>query len=596
RAGRAPVRHRRRAGGRGRGRPPRRADGEGARAPRPRQRAGADRVEPVGGRRPDEGRDRDRAHTPGDGGAVRARNRARRGRAAHARVRGQPRRAPRRGPRRRARRRRRGAAPGRGRRPDQRLPARPARPADAPRPAPAPGLGGRHQLALAAAAAGGGGVAEPGARLVLGGERRGVEVPDPPDPVAAPVVAAEDARLAEPDGDDVAPPPVEREHRVEQPRPRALVGAHGERQDALGGHVRQVALDRHPHVPELRRLGRDEVLLVVLEEAHLLLERVVRVPVQVPHQVAGREALAHPVDVEPDVRRPPLPVHATDLALVRLRVVHVASSFRSSASTTGSILAAPRTRSSRLTKPAQASRSAARSPPAYPSRASRSRSSRSSSEPTATHSSSGVAPKYSACRPKRRRSSATGAAWSSTRRSTATSEPPYPAPRAATTSAADCCPRRSPPAAWPASSARRRRSASGRPEPPSKAAAIASTVSRETRMFPWTAYPSPVRPPAQARQPSPVKDALPPRASTTPSCRCARPSSAAVRRATASSAEAPPASSASPSRPQPTFSQACVATAPTSACTHGASAPTARNLDWTATPHSRRSRSQATIE
>src|SRR4051794_16453444 len=40
----------------------------------------------------------------------------------------------------------------------------------------------------------------------------------------------------------------------------------------------------------------------------------------------------------------------------------------------------------------------------------------------------------------------------------------------------------------------------------------------------------------------------------------------------------------------------CVATAPTSASAQDASAPIARNRDCTATPHSRRSRSHATME
>src|SRR5215216_3209702 len=44
------------------------------------------------------------------------------------------------------------------------------------------------------------------------------------------------------------------------------------------------------------------------------------------------------------------------------------------------------------------------------------------------------------------------------------------------------------------------------------------------------------------------------------------------------------------------FAHACVATAPTSGSAAGTPAPTARNFDCTATPHSRISRSHATIE
>src|SRR4029450_2580544 len=44
------------------------------------------------------------------------------------------------------------------------------------------------------------------------------------------------------------------------------------------------------------------------------------------------------------------------------------------------------------------------------------------------------------------------------------------------------------------------------------------------------------------------------------------------------------------------FAQACVAIAPVSGAATGTPAPTARNFDWTATPHSRASRSHATIE
>ena len=45
-----------------------------------------------------------------------------------------------------------------------------------------------------------------------------------------------------------------------------------------------------------------------------------------------------------------------------------------------------------------------------------------------------------------------------------------------------------------------------------------------------------------------------------------------------------------------TFANDCVATAPTPACAHGTTAPTARNLDCTATPRSPVAGSRATME
>src|SRR5262249_9052319 len=122
------------------------------------------------------------------------------------------------------------------------------------------------------------------------------------------------------------------------------------------------------------------------------------------------------------------------------------------------------------------------------------------------------------------------------------------------------------------------------------------TVSADTRMFPCAAYPGPVRPPAHSMQPSPVKVAPPPWASTTPSWRCARPSSGAVSRSTASFAERPWRSTARPSRPQRGLAWDCVAIAPACGSAPGPIEPTARNLDWTATPHWPASRSHATIE
>jgi hypothetical protein len=68
-------------------------------------------------------------------------------------------------------------------------------------------------------------------------------------------------------------------------------------------------------------------------------------------------------------------------------------------------------------------------------------------------------------------------------------------------------------------------------------------------MFPWQANPSPEMPPAQSMHLPPVNVAEPPLASTIPTCRSSRPSSAPVTRRTASSAETPPAIWASPQGP-----------------------------------------------
>ena len=75
------------------------------------------------------------------------------------------------------------------------------------------------------------------------------------------------------------------------------------------------------------------------------------------------------------------------------------------------------------------------------------------------------------------------------------------------------------------------------------------TVASETRMFPWAAKHGPEIPPAQSMHSPPVYVALPPSASTMPSWRWSRPSSAPVRRPTTSAAERPSASSARPSGP-----------------------------------------------
>ena len=66
-------------------------------------------------------------------------------------------------------------------------------------------------------------------------------------------------------------------------------------------------------------------------------------------------------------------------------------------------------------------------------------------------------------------------------------------------------------------------------------------------MFPCAAYPGPVVPPAQSMHSAPVYVAARPCASTTPTCRCSRPSSAPTSARTVSSAEYPSRSRASPS-------------------------------------------------
>src|SRR5512133_890457 len=98
-----------------------------------------------------------------------------------------------------------------------------------------------------------------------------------------------------------------------------------------------------------------------------------------------------------------------------------ALALRSASSTIGSSLVTPSMRSSRLAAPAQSANAFSRSS-VYPRVPSRWRSSLASVSSTSTQSSSGVAPKSSSCREKRRRSSAIGRSWSSIRRSTTVSD------------------------------------------------------------------------------------------------------------------------------------------------------------------------------
>ena len=76
---------------------------------------------------------------------------------------------------------------------------------------------------------------------------------------------------------------------------------------------------------------------------------------------------------------------------------------------------------------------------------------------------------------------------------------------------------------------------------------------------------------------------------------CARPS-ASTSAASAPCASAPLSRSARPSGPYRTLAYDWVAIAPTPARAHGTTDPTARNLDWTATPRSPVTPSRATME
>ena len=85
-------------------------------------------------------------------------------------------------------------------------------------------------------------------------------------------------------------------------------------------------------------------------------------------------------------------------------------------------------------------------------------------------------------------------------------------------------------------------------------------------------------------------------ASITASCRHCACLVEATNASSVSCAESPVVINASPRGPKDVLANDWVATAPASACTHGTTAPTAGNLDATATPQACSSRSQATIE
>ena len=101
---------------------------------------------------------------------------------------------------------------------------------------------------------------------------------------------------------------------------------------------------------------------------------------------------------------------------------------------------------------------------------------------------------------------------------------------------------------------------------------------RPARMLPCAANPSPVTPPAQSMHLEPVNVAARPDASTNPTWRSSRPSSAASSRSSAGCAPTPAPISSSPSGPNDVFAQDCVATAPTPARAHGHHGADAREL------------------
>src|SRR5689334_9710560 len=110
------------------------------------------------------------------------------------------------------------------------------------------------------------------------------------------------------------------------------------------------------------------------------------------------------------------------------------------------------------------------------------------------------------------------------------------------------------------------------------------------------AYPFPETPPAQAKHPVPENVTEPPFASTRPTCLSSLSGSSSNNRSSVSCAESPVPSRARPRGPKDVLANDWVATAPTPACAHGTTAPTAGNFDATATPQAPSSRSLATIE
>src|SRR6516164_6511300 len=153
------------------------------------------------------------------------------------------------------------------------------------------------------------------------------------------------------------------------------------------------------------------------------------------------------------------------------------------------------------------------------------------------------------------------------------------------TSAADCFPRLSPPAASPALIAAISRRGNESVAFRSYAAAVSSITLAPASMLPATEILSPARCPHQPMQPFPVCAAMRPCESITCTCRCSRPTSAAVTAATTSSALAPCSSSRKPSVPKKALTSACVAIAPMRDLTRGTSAPTAKKRLATAIPN-----------
>src|SRR2546427_9195578 len=192
-------------------------------------------------------------------------------------------------------------------------------------------------------------------------------------------------------------------------------------------------------------------------------------------------------------------------------------------------------------------------------------------------------------------SSSIGAGWSSTRMSIQRSlKPAYPPACRTTRIAALCWPRLSPPARCPALNAASRRTGRS-PFVTSKARANAFKTSSPARMFPWAAKFRPTTCPAHGKHSFPVYDAARPRASTTPTWRWAASLSDVTSFFTTSFGAIPRFSIASASGPYAVFAYAWVATAPTRAAANGTTAPTATNLDSTATPKSLVFGSNATI-
>src|SRR5256712_6854318 len=173
-------------------------------------------------------------------------------------------------------------------------------------------------------------------------------------------------------------------------------------------------------------------------------------------------------------------------------------------------------------------------------------------------------------------------------------KPAYPPPCRTTRIAALCWPRLSPPARCAALNAASRRTGRS-PFVTSKARANAFKTSSPARMFPWAAKFRPTTCPAHGKHSFPVYDAARPRASTTPTWRCAASLSDVTSFFTTSFGATPHSSIASASGPYAVFAYAWVATAPTRAEANGTTAPTETNFDSTATPRSLVFGSNATI-